>query len=135
MRKVLAILALAVLFAGCTKKGDGFSKAELESDDVRFIIGSEETMDIDPAFIQTGFNREKREFRINSDTMSDYVVAILSEIPSVEGQKISADLEWTTEMDVKTKKGISFKVEEIEDGVCWLWNKSGKITLVVKILD
>lgn len=134
MRRFAAILLLTVLTWACTKT-DGFDKSEASSNVPRFEISGKTMFEYIPATCQLGFNREKKEFRLNSDTMSDFVVAKLSAIPSQKGQKLTADLEWTTERDTKTKRGAAFKVEKLEGDVCWLWDKSDKITLVVKFLD
>lgn len=137
MKRYLSLLlfSLTLLFPACTDKGDGFEKAGMSSDIPRMEASGKEIFSYVPRTCQLGFNMEKREFRMHSDTMSDFVVATLSEIPSEKGQKIHADLEWTTERDTKTKSGASFKVEKVEDGTCWLWDRTDKITLVIRILD
>jgi len=136
MRKHLSIIiASMILCISCAEKGDGYEKAESSSSTPRMEMAGSEVFSYVPATCQLGFNREKCEFRMHSDTMSDFVVARLSAIPTEKGQKLSADLEWTTERDTKTKNNVSFKVEKIEEDVCWLWNRADRITLVVRLLD
>ena len=58
-------------------------------------------------------------------------------MPSTTGQKVTADIEYTTPDDVKSRNGLEFEVADIEDssGKIWLWNQKYQIGAVVKALQ
>ena len=85
---------------------------------------------------QTAFNREKREFRVHTDNMSDYYCVTLNTVPSSEGQKVKGSIVWTSSSDVITKSGLNFSVEKIDRaGRIWLWCKKERIGAVIQALD
>lgn len=137
MRKFLRIgwiLALALLAAGCNR--DGFSKADLEIKDVCLKVKGEEVFSYIPYATQLSLNRGRKEFRAGTDTMSDYFLLKMSELPREHGQVFTGSLQWTTADDVVTRTGLSFKVEKVgDDGTVWLWCAAQKITVVMKLLN
>ena len=85
---------------------------------------------------QLGFKREKAEFRMHTDNMSDYVFVTLDHIPSAAGEQITAEeLNWTTPSDVEYRKKVILEVLKLEDGVIWLWNSRDRIALVIRELE
>lgn len=86
---------------------------------------------------QLGFSRSKCEFRVHDDDMANYFIIRCSEMPSTTGQKVTADIEYTTSDDVKSRNGLEFEVADIEDGSgkIWLWNQKYQIGAVVKALQ
>ena len=133
--RILLPLLLLVMTISCCREKDNTDPAFLASEDLGLTIAGKALFSFDPLTCQASFNRGRRQFRLSTDTMSDYVVATLSEVPSEKGQTVSADLRWTTERDIRTKKVSAFKVVKIESGKVWLWNKGEKIGLCLKILD
>ena len=134
MKRPAAILffLLALLASSCRQK-DNVDPAFLSSQDLGFTINGTPNFTYDPLTCQTGFNSSQRCVLMHSDTMSDYVRADLSAIPESKGQRLTADLKWTTARSVKTKKATSFKVAKIDGETVWLWNASEKIGLCVRI--
>ena len=85
---------------------------------------------------QTAFNRERCEFRVHTDNMSDYYCVTLNTVPSSEGQKVKGSIVWTSSSDVITKSGLNFSVEKIDRaGRIWLWCKKERIGAVIQALD
>lgn len=85
---------------------------------------------------QTAFNRERCEFRVHTDNMSDYYCVTLSTVPSSEGQKVKGSIVWTSSSDIITKNGLNFSVEKIDRaGRIWLWCKKERIGAVIQALD
>ena len=132
--RILPVLLLALTLSCCREKVNA-DPAFLASEDLGLTIAGKAVFSYDPLTCQAAFNRERRQFRLSTDTMSDYVIAVLSEIPAEKGQNLSADLRWTTERDIRTKKVSAFKVVKLESGKVWLWNNAEKIGLCVRILD
>jgi len=53
--------------------------------------------------------------------------------PAAAGDKIKADLSWTTSNTVKTRRGLEFQVEKTDSkGQIWLWCEEEAIGVVVK---
>jgi hypothetical protein len=136
MKRTAAILLLLLplLIQSCRDK-DNVDPAFIASQDLGFSIGGVANFTFNPLTCQTGFNSQHKKVWMHSDTMSDYVTAELSDIPVSKGQRLTADLKWTTARNVKTKKATSFKVAKIEGETVWLWNSSEKIGLCVRIPD
>ena len=138
MRRILPIslcllLSLACL-SGCNR--DGFSKSELDSPDVRLSVKGSEVFSYVAGSSQMALNRGRKEFRVGTDTMSDYFLLKMSELPRENGQVFTATLQWTTDDDMVTRSGLTFKVERIgDDGTVWLWCAAQKITVVMKLLN
>jgi hypothetical protein len=128
------LLAIALLAAACNR--DGFSKSDLEITDVCLKVKGIVTYSYAPGSSQIAFNRGRKEFRAGTDTMSDYFLLKLSEVPHENGQVLTGFLQWTTDDDIVTRSGLSFKVERIgDDGTVWLWCAAQKITVVMKMLN
>lgn len=137
MRKVFRIvwaLCLVMAAAGCNR--DGFNKADLEITDVCLRVKGEDVFAYIPYATQMSLNRGRKEFRAGTDTMSDYFLLRMSELPREHGQVFTGTLQWTTADDIVTRTGLSFKVEKIgDDGTVWLWCAAQKITVVMKLLN
>ena len=92
-------------------------------------------MTFDENTCQLGYNTGRNEFRVYDEKLANWFVLRCSAKPTSEGQKITADLEYTTADDVKTLTGLEFTVEDTNsDGFIWLWNRDKKIGIVVKSL-
>lgn len=132
---IVLLLALCFVLGGCDRR-DGFDHKDFEAADVCLRVRGEMVFDYTPGRNQISFNRGRKQFRMGTDTMSDYFTINMSEIPSEEGDVITASLQWTTYDDIMTQNGLSFKVLEMsDDGKVWLWCAKQKITVVMMILN
>ena len=85
---------------------------------------------------QLGFNLERAEFRMHTDTMSDYVFLTLDHIPASVGEQVTAnEISWTSPDDIEYRKKIILEVLKFEDGTIWLWSSRNQIALVVRELE
>ena len=134
MRKYLLILFACLALAGC--QGGGKVEPEfLNSSDICLRVNGSAVFTYDPLTCQLAFNRRNCEFRVHTDTMSDYYCVTLDAIPSSVDQKIDGTLSWTSSSSI-LHKDCTFRVEKISsDGCVWFWNRKDKIGTVVKILD
>ena len=133
IRGILTLLAAFTLLASCDSSRE--RESFVESDEIRLQVGREVQFRYDPLKCQLSFNRERREFRAQTDNVSDYYLATLSEIPVSEGQTLTADISWTTETDVLNRKNLALEVVRIEGEKIWLWSDSGRIGLSVVVLE
>ena len=132
--RIICALCLVLSAAGCNR--DGFNKSDLEITDVCLRVKGEEVFGYIPYATQMSLNRGRKEFRAGTDTMSDYFLLKMSELPREHGQVFTGTLQWTTADDIVTRTGLSFKVEKVgDDGAVWLWCAAQKITVVMKLLN
>ena len=90
----------------------------------------------DPLTCQVAFNREKCEFRVHTDNMSDYYCLNLKSVPTAEDQKVKGDIRWTNRSDVVTLKDLTFVVKKVDrTGKMWLWCRKERIGAVIQALD
>jgi hypothetical protein len=129
----LPLLMLLPLLASCDR--EGLRNTFCEHDEIRLMIGNSTAFAYDPNTCQMSFSRDRREFRAFTDTMSDFFAAELSEIPTQLGQRLTADLVWTTEWEVLTRKNLTLEVVRLEGDEFWLWSAAGRIGLTVRILE
>lgn len=85
---------------------------------------------------QLAFNRSLRQFRAGNDDMTSFFVVTCDQLPTLEGQQVKADIQWTVGSSRNSISGITFQVEKYDGtGLVWLWNASDKTGAVVKILN
>ena len=134
MRRLSIILLLSLLaLTGC--QDERLRNAFCENEGVRLLVGGSIAFSYEPNSCQLAFSRDLREFRAYTDTMSDFFVASFSQVPAELGQRLTADLVWTTERDVLTRKNLTLEVVRLEGDMVWLWSAAGRIGLVVRILE
>lgn len=138
MRQFIRICFVAglslLLGTGCNR--DGFSKSDFEITEVCLKVKGVEVFGYVSGASQMALNRGRKEFRAGTDTMSDYFLLKMSELPREDGQVLTGSLQWTTADDTVTRTGLSFKVERVgSDGTVWLWCAAQKITVVMKLLN
>lgn len=135
MKKYLPAIILALLsLSSCNDTepdpiilSDGTPQISVRNT-VRFIY--------DEASCQLGFNREKAEFRIQTDNTSGYVIVDLDRMPNAVGEKVTAEsIQWTTYDDLEIRKNIVLEVLKLEDDNIWMWNARERIAVVVRILE
>ncbi|MCR4859880.1 MAG: hypothetical protein K5910_04370 [Bacteroidales bacterium] len=131
---LLCFLSLAVLFlTGC--QDERMKNAFGENEGIRLMVGGNIPFTYEPNTCQLAFSRDRREFRAHTDNMSDFFVVTFSEVPSAPGQNVTADLVWTTERDVLSRKNLTLEVVRIEGDQFWLWSDAGRIGLCIRILE
>lgn len=131
--RILLILSTLMLLAGCQDERQ--RTAFCENEGVRLMVGGSIAFSYEPNSCQLAFSRDLQEFRAFTDTMSDFFVARFSQVPSELGQRLTADLTWTTERDVLTRKNLTLEVVRLEGDMVWLWSDAGRIGLTVRILE
>ncbi len=133
LRAFTALLAALTLLTACDRSRE--RNAFVESGEIRLQVGMAVQFRYDPLKCQMSFNRARREFRAQTDNVSDYYSATLSVIPVSEGETLTADIFWTTDTDVLHRKNLALEVVKIEGETIWLWSDSGRIGLSVIILE
>ena len=134
MRRLSIILLLSLLaLMGC--QDERLRNAFCENEGVRLLVGGSIAFSYEPNTCQLAFSRDQREFRAYTDTMSDFFVAELSRVPTTLGQRLTANLTWTTEREVLTRKNLTLEVVRLEGDMVWLWSDAGRIGLTVRILE
>jgi hypothetical protein len=107
----------------------------LVRDDISLSIREELLMSFDENKCQLGFNSACNEYRVYDENLANWFVLKCSAKPTSEGQKVTVDLEYTTEKGIKTLADLEFSVVQTSsDGLVWLWNKDRKIGIVIKNL-
>jgi len=134
MRRPLFLLLLSVLLlSGCT--GQRMLNAFEEGDGIRMMVGGQVVFTYEPNTCQLAFSRDRKEFRAHTDNMSDFYVVDFGDLPVSVGQILTADLVWTTEREVLTRKNLTLTVVRSEGDQFWLWSGAGRIGLVVRVLE
>lgn len=135
MKRFLLILFchIAVLTA-CNREAD-LRDSFSESEGVGLSVKGRKVFKYNALNCQSSFNRERCEFRLCTDNMSDFVRVRLSGIPAEKGQRLSADVSWTTSDNVDRKKDVGFEVIRCENDRFWLWSSSSRIGIVLRVLD
>ena len=133
MKKLLYILLAAICLASC--RGEALRDEFADMDGMRIIIRGRSALVYNPASCQMSFNRERKEFRVCKDNMSDFYYLKLSAIPAHDGQRLTGDIQWTTVNNLNRKKNVGFEVVRNEAGKFWLWAQSLRLGVVVEVLD
>ena len=130
----LAVFLLAVLCSSCT--GNKVDPEFVATSDFSLKVKDDMVFKYDPLTCQVAFNREKSEFRVHTDNMSDYYCLDLKFVPTGEGQKVKGDITWTSRSDVVKKSDLSFVVKKVDrTGKMWLWCRKERIGAVIQVLD
>lgn len=120
------------MFASCV---DDNSIPEFTKDErIHLTCAGKDVFVHDDLTCQMAFNRERKEFRAHTDNMSDYMTAHFDMLPEHEDQEVTATLTWTTETSVVTKKNVTLKVVRLEGDKVWLWGKSSRVAMTIRIL-
>ena len=130
----LAALLLAVLFSSCT--GNKVDPEFVATSDFSLKVKDDMVFKYDPLTCQVAFNRERGEFRVHTDNMSDYYCLNLRFVPTGGGQKGKGDITWTNRSDVVTRNDLAFVVKKVDrTGRMWLWCRKERIGAVIQVLD
>jgi hypothetical protein len=132
-RHFAGIVLTFISIIGCI--GPQPDEVLLPRTEISLTIKGEEVMEHDPLTCQIGYNRERNEFRLVKDNISDWMIFRSNATPSNEGQEVKASLEYTSQSSTKTLTDLTFSVEKTApDGTVWLWNKDKKIGIVIRVL-
>ena len=90
-------------------------------------------MTYDKKTCQIGYNDATHEFRLINDKLSDWVIFKSDATPANEGQKVTANLEYTVANGTRKLEGLVFTVKKTApDGQVWLWNEDKKIGIIMR---
>ena len=130
---IIFLLIAAALLTACRQHHDPSDDFKFD-ESIRLEIKGYTIFRYDPARCQIGFNRDRCEFRVHTDNMSDFYIIRLDDIPSAAGQTVSGTASWTTGDNLHSKK-TSFEVIRLEGGKIWLWSSTTRIAAVVMELE
>lgn len=135
MKKALSILLISLFMAtGCDLTQP--DPVILSDSTPQLSVQGKVLFRYEDSTCQLGFNLERAEFRMHTDTMSDYVFLTLDHIPASVGEQVTAnEISWTSPDDVEYRKKIILEVLKFEDGTIWLWSSRNQIALVVRELE
>lgn len=123
-----------ILLSSCT--GGKIDPDFAATTDCNLRFKGEVVFSYSPLTCQQAFNREKCEFRVHTDNMSDYYCVTLNYVPTAEGQKVKGAITWTSHSDVITRNDLTFHVRKADKaGRLWLWCRKDQIGAVIHVLD
>lgn len=136
MKRFTAIIistALLPAVQGCSP--EKYMRSFEQAEDLRIQVGRDTPFKFDPLSCQMSYNATSREFRAFTDNMSDFFIVKMDITPSCEGETLKADITWTTETDILTRKNLTLEVIRTEGEKFWLWSDSGRIGVSVVVLE
>ena len=132
---IAVILSLTVLLSAGCRKEEPVDEDFLAGNDIELKVGPTLIHRYDPLTWQLSFSRERLEYRVFDDNMSEYYTLVCSELPLEKDQKITGTLTWTTPRSSTTKKDLPFTVVKTDSqGTIWLWNGKEKIGISVRTI-
>ncbi len=131
--RLIPLLTALMLASACGPKGY-YTPEFLQDATLRLSVGDEEILRYDPYEYQYAYNRERLEFRLHTDNMSEYVLLTLNEEPVRENQVVAASsIRWTRDNGSDMiKKDIALEVVKVEGDVIWLWNSRESLKMTVR---
>lgn len=130
---LISVLALILSASSCGTDAEMYAFAE--DDHIRIQVGGTTQFLYDPVSCQTSSSRTAKTFGAFTDTMSDFFFVEFTDIPSQVGQKVNADMTWTTHDDILSRKNLTFEVLTIKGENIVLWSKTGRIGLCISQLE
>ena len=129
-----ALSALFALFAAACEPQGIYTPEFLTDASLRTEVGKQQIFIFNTLSCQLACNVERKEFRMHTDTMSEYVLLTLSSLPSEEGEILTASqLIWTSPGGAdETRKNIALEVVKLEGDIAWLWNSRESIRMTVR---
>ena len=131
MKRLIPILLLSAALCACSQKPDVEFLAE---GGVRLEINGKAVFTYDPAFCQLSFNHSTLKFCAFTDNTSDYFTMALSSMPGAEGEKISADLVWTTQSSVESRKNVALTLMKREGDILWFSENGGSAAVCIRLI-
>lgn len=134
MKKVFLFLSVCLILTSCWESEP--DPVILLDDSPQINVQGATGFKFDEKKCQLAVNREKAEFRMHTDNMSEYVILDLDVIPAEAGGQVTAEsLSWTSDDDVQTRKNIVLEVLKLEDDTIWFWYPRERIAIVVRNLE
>lgn len=134
IHRVTAAVLLVLCAAGC--ESSRVDPMFLSNDENALVVAGVEQFKWDDMSCQMSYSREKKEFRVFTDTMSDYYCITMSETPLAQGMRLDCSVTWTSTDDITTKTGLDFRVEQVDgNGKAWLWNRKERIGIIVQVIE
>lgn len=132
-KRIIYILAMMLAATACID--NTLDQVLLVREDISLSVREQVLMSFDENTCQLGYNSARNEYRVYDEILANWYILRCSAQPTSEGQTVKADLEYTTEKDVKSLTNLEFSVEKTSsDGLVWLWNKERKIGIIIKNL-
>ena len=135
IRRYISMAAIVTAAAALSSCAYNIDEVLLQRSDISLTVRGELQMGYKENTCQLGYNEARNEFRVYDDKLANWFILKCDARPTSAGQKLKADLEYTTTKDTKTVSDLTFTVENINsEGMIWLWNQQQKIGIVVKAL-
>ncbi len=132
IKRLLCIIGAALALTACRHDVD---EVLLGRSDISLTIKDELLVSFNENTCQLGYNTDRNEFRVYDEKFANWFILKCSAAPTSEGQKIKADLEYTTDKDVKSLTGLELSVVKTSpEGLIWLWEDEKKIGIIIKNL-
>lgn len=132
IKRLLYIIGAALALTACRHDVD---EVLLGRSDISLTIKDELLVSFNENTCQLGYNTDRNEFRVYDEKFANWFILKCSADPTSEGQKIKADLEYTTDKDVKSLTGLELSVVKTsQEGLIWLWEDEKKIGIIIKNL-
>lgn len=98
------------------------------------VIEGKTVFSFDRNNCQESYSPDKMEYRVGDDTMSNYYVLHADRPIGGDGSTLKGELVWTTDVDVRQKTGMEFKVVKSRGELYWLWCRKARTGLVVRVV-
>ena len=128
----LAMLPLAVSCIGANKMQEEFVETSPEE---CLVIDGKTIFTFEPDKCQESYSPERNEFRIGDDSMSNYYALKAESAPGAPGNTVMGDMRWTTDVDVRYKLGMEYKIVKSKGELRWLWCRRIRTGLVVRVIE
>ena len=130
--KRISIIFMTIM-ALCSCVSYNMEEVLLDRSDISLTWKGSLQICYNPEKFQIGFNDTKLEYRVYDDKLTDWFRIKFSEMPSEEGQKVKADVNWTAEKGTRRYQNLELSVKRTDgQGLYWLWNESNKIGIIIK---
>lgn len=133
MKRLLIPFSIIFLTFGCTE--DFTEEQFLDSDTPILVESGKEILRYDENSCQAAFNRERGEFRIMKDNLSDFYAVRLENLAFKTGDEVWGSVCWSEPYNIQEKKDIAFKVVKLEGDMIWLKSDKERIQLVLRTLE
>ncbi len=134
-RLFAAILIISSSAAVQSCNPDKYMRAFSQTEDMQIQVGRDIPFRYNPLTCQMSYNHTRHEFRACTDNMSDFFIVTMESTPASEGETLQADIVWTTETDILTRKNLTLEVIRTEGERFWLWSDSGRIGVSISVLE
>lgn len=137
--KIFIIGLVSVLFSfalsSCNNGGDKNQGTNIDDPNIRLEIKGKLIHVYKSKTWQLCYNDSDKTFTVTSDNGADYYSVIFQEMPSKEGQHLTAELRWTQNGRINAGK-YNFEVLKIDtDGLITLHSNEDKIAVTIKQLN